>query len=72
MSNYSLISKEYFLLINNLFLVILAAIILFGTIYPIFYEIFNDGKNISVGAPYFNLVTVPIAFFFAFFEGYGV
>ncbi len=70
--NYSLISKEYFLLINNLFLVILAAIILFGTIYPIFYEIFSDGKNISVGAPYFNLVTVPIAFFLAFFQGYGV
>ena len=70
--NYSIISKEYFLLINNLFLVILAVIILFGTIYPIFYEIFSGGRTISVGAPYFNLVTVPIAFFLAFFQGYGV
>ena len=70
--NYSIISKEYFLLINNLFLVILAVIILFGTVYPIFYEIFSGGKTISVGAPYFNLVTVPIAFFLAFFQGYGV
>ena len=64
--NYSIISKEYFLLINNLFLVILAVIILFGTVYPIFYEIFSGGKTISVGAPYFNLVTVPIAFFHFF------
>ena len=70
--NYSIVSKEYFLLINNLFLVILAVIILFGTIYPIFYEIFSGGRTISVGAPYFNLVTVPIAFFLAFFQGYGV
>tara|TARA_A100001015_G_scaffold184716_1_gene205545 strand:+ start:1725 stop:3617 length:1893 start_codon:yes stop_codon:yes gene_type:complete len=70
--NYSIVSKEYFLLINNLFLVVLAVIILFGTVYPIFYEIFSGGKTISVGAPYFNLVTVPIAFFLAFFQGYGV
>ena len=70
--SYSIVSKEYFLLINNLFLVILAVIILFGTIYPIFYEIFSGGRTISVGAPYFNLVTVPIAFFLAFFQGYGV
>ena len=67
--NYSIISKEYFLLINNLFLVILAVIILFGTVYPIFYEIFSGGKTISVGAPYLYIVTVPIAFFLAFFLG---
>ncbi|MBV12828.1 MAG: heme lyase NrfEFG subunit NrfE [Flavobacteriaceae bacterium] len=69
---YSFFSKEFFLLINNALLVILAVIILFGTIYPIIYDIFTGGKSITVGAPYFNAVTVPIAFFLAFFQGYGV
>ena len=71
-SSYEIFSKEFFLLINNALLVILAIIILFGTIYPIIYDIFSGGKSISVGAPYFNAATVPIAFFLAFFQGYGV
>ena len=33
---------------------------------------FTGGKSITVGAPYFNLTTVPIAFFIAFFQGYGI
>ena len=68
----SILSKEFFFLINNVFLIILAVAILFGTIYPIIYEIFSGGKDISVGKPYFDSVTVPIAFFLAFFQGFGI
>jgi len=71
-TDYTFYSKEFFLLINNALLLILAAVILFGTIYPIIYDIFTGGKSITVGAPYFNLTSVPIAFFIAFFQGYGV
>ena len=68
----SILSKEFFFLINNVFLIILAVAILFGTVYPIIYEIFSGGKDISVGKPYFDSVTVPIAFFLAFFQGFGI
>ena len=68
-TDYTFYSKEFFLLINNALLLILAAVILFGTIYPIIYNIFTGGKSITVGAPYFNLTSVPIAFFIAFFQG---
>ena len=71
-TDYTFYSKEFFLLINNALLLILAAVILFGTIYPIIYDIFTGGKSITVGAPYFNLTSVPIAFFIAFFQGYGI
>ena len=71
-TDYTFYSKEFFLLINNALLLILAAVILFGTIYPIIYDIFTGGKSINVGAPYFNLTSVPIAFFIAFFQGYGI
>ena len=71
-SNYLLLSKEFFFLINNVLLIILALAILFGTIYPIIYEIFSGGKDISVGKPYFDSVTVPIAFILAMFQGFGI
>ncbi len=71
-SEYSFFSKEFFLLINNTLLVILALVILFGTVYPIIYEVLTNGKDIAVGKPYFDLVTVPIALFLALFQGFGV
>ena len=57
--------------INNAFLVTLSAIVLLGTIYPIIYEIFSGGDQITVGAPYFNLVTVPFALILLFFQAIG-
>ena len=59
-TDYSFYSKEFFLLINNALLLILAIVILFGTIYPIIYDIFTGGKSITVGAPYFNLSLIHI------------
>ncbi len=64
-------SKEFMFFINNAFLVTLSAIVLLGTIYPIIYEIFSGGDQITVGAPYFNMVTVPFALVLLFFQAIG-
>lgn len=54
------LSRETMMMINALLLLTSCATILLGTIYPILIEIFL-GQHISVGAPYFNKVLVPIA-----------
>ncbi|MGB1580161.1 MAG: heme lyase CcmF/NrfE family subunit [Nevskiales bacterium] len=54
-----LLSREGFLLLNNIFLVVAAAAVLIGTLYPLFADAFNLGK-LSVGPPYFNSVFVPL------------
>ena len=56
---FKLFSKEMFLLSNNILLVIAAAAVLLGTLYPLFLDAMNLGK-ISVGPPYFNAVFVPL------------
>jgi cytochrome c-type biogenesis protein CcmF len=47
-------SRETFLLLNNVLLVIATALILGGTLAPLFVELINGGK-ISVGPPYFEI-----------------
>lgn len=54
------ISREGSLVANNLLLVTMAATVLLGTLYPIFAELFKLGQ-VSVGAPYFNAVMLPLA-----------
>ncbi|TVQ45211.1 MAG: heme lyase CcmF/NrfE family subunit [Gammaproteobacteria bacterium] len=48
------LSRETFLLANNILLVIATLLILLGTLYPLFMDALNLGK-ISVGPPYFDL-----------------
>ena len=61
-------SRESFLLANNALLLVTAALILIGTLYPLFLDALNMGK-ISVGPPYFNVVflipTIPLLFLMA-------
>ncbi len=52
-AGFALLSRESFLLVNNLLLVAATGVILFGTLYPLFMEALNLGK-ISVGLPYFE------------------
>jgi len=52
--NFSLISKDMFLLANNILLIFACFIVLFGTLYPLIADAF--GRKMSVGAPYFNLL----------------
>jgi cytochrome c-type biogenesis protein CcmF len=56
---FALISRETLLLINNVLLVVAAASVLLGTLYPLIIDALNLGK-LSVGPPYFNTVFVPI------------
>ena len=51
---FSFLSRETFLLLNNVLLVIATILILFGTLAPLFFEILN-GEKISIGAPWFEI-----------------
>ena len=51
-------SKETAIVINNWFMMYFLAVVLIGTIYPIFLEVITSEK-ISVGPPYFNQLIMP-------------
>ena len=53
------ISREGGLVINNFLLTVAAASVLLGTLYPLFLDVLELGK-VSVGAPYFNTVFIPM------------
>ncbi|MBN1962846.1 MAG: heme lyase CcmF/NrfE family subunit [Deltaproteobacteria bacterium] len=57
--SYTLLSKPTLLLMVIALLLTFAFTILLGTIFPLFTE-FMRGVKISVGAPYFNNMSVPI------------
>jgi cytochrome c-type biogenesis protein CcmF len=57
--SFSLVSRETFLLVNNVLLTTAAAAVLLGTLYPLIIDALNLGK-LSVGPPYFNAVFAPI------------
>ncbi len=54
------ISREGALVLNNLLLTVCCATVVVGTLYPLALEAIN-GEKISVGAPFFNTVLIPIA-----------
>ncbi len=56
--NFTLFSRETFLLLNTLFLLTVIFTILIGTLYPIILDALHAGK-ISVGEPYFNTIFIP-------------
>jgi len=55
----SVLSRESAFLLNNLFLVAAAFTVFFGTVFPLLSEALR-GVKVSVGAPFFNLVNIPI------------
>jgi len=57
--SFALVSRETFLLVNNVLLATAAAAVLLGTLYPLIVDALNLGK-LSVGPPYFNAVFTPI------------
>ena len=65
-----LVSKETFILINNLFMMFFLSVVLIGTVYPIFLEVINDSK-ISVGPPFYQKLIVPFLIPFLFFMALG-
>ncbi|MBI4005074.1 MAG: cytochrome c biogenesis protein CcsA, partial [Gammaproteobacteria bacterium] len=58
-NQFSPLSRETFLLFNSVLLVTAMATILLGTLYPLVIDALGLGK-LSVGAPYFNTVFVPL------------
>jgi len=54
-SGFGAVSRESFLLLNNLVFAVMAAMVLLGTLYPLAVEAMGGGK-ISVGPPYFGLL----------------
>ena len=56
---FELLSRETGLLLNNVLLVVAAAAVLLGTLYPLAIDALDLGK-ISVGPPYFNAVFIPL------------
>ena len=69
-SQYQLISRESFLVINNVIILISTLVVLLGTLYPIIADSFNLGQ-VSVGPPYFNALFVPLAWLLLVAMGIG-
>ena len=65
-SSFFWLSKETSILINNWFMMYFLAVVLVGTVYPIFLEVITSDK-ISVGPPFYNKLIIPflIPFLFA-------
>ncbi len=53
-ARFALLSRETFLLLNNVLLVVAASLVLLGTLAPLIVEVLDAGK-ISVGAPWFEI-----------------
>ena len=58
-ARFALVSRETFLLANNVLLLVAMAAVLLGTLYPLLLDALGLGK-ISVGPPYFDTVFVPL------------
>ena len=67
---FALVSREHLLLINNVLLVVAMACILIATLYPLAMDVLGLDK-ISVGAPYFSAVFVPLTLPLVFLAGLG-
>jgi len=66
----SIVSRESSFLFNNLVLLVACIAILSGTLFPVFSEWFT-GSRISVGAPFFNKVNIPLGLLLLFLTGVG-
>ncbi|MGI2080717.1 heme lyase CcmF/NrfE family subunit [Shewanella putrefaciens] len=65
---FALFSKETLLLLGIVILVVAAFSVLLGTFYPLIYELLDLG-TLSVGAPYFNAIFVPLTFLLVLLMG---
>ena len=66
----SVVSRESTFLLNNVLLVAAAFTVFFGTVFPLLSEAVR-GEKVSVGAPFFNLVNIPLFLGLIFLMGVG-
>ncbi len=68
---FGFFSREVFLLFNNIILVLAAAVVLYGTLYPLIVDAIWSRK-LSVGPPWFNLFFAPLMMLLAVLVGLGM
>ncbi|MDE3104027.1 MAG: heme lyase CcmF/NrfE family subunit [Acidobacteriota bacterium] len=66
----SLVSRESSFLFNNLILLAACFTVLWGTLFPVLSE-YVQGSKVTVGAPFYNRVNLPIGLFLLFLTGIG-
>src|SRR3984957_11421047 len=66
----SLLSRESSFLFNNLALLTACFVILWGTLWPVLSE-YVVGNKVTVGAPFYNRVAIPIGIFLLLLTGVG-
>ncbi|QHS53641.1 heme lyase CcmF/NrfE family subunit [Edaphobacter sp. 12200R-103] len=66
----SLVSRESSFLFNNLILLTACFTVLWGTLFPVLSE-YVQGSKVTVGAPFYNRVNLPIGIFLLFLTGIG-
>ncbi len=65
-----ILSREGVFLTNNLFFLVAALVVFLGTLYPMVMELLQ-GRRVTVAAPYFNQVFIPLMLAALFFMGLG-
>ncbi|MFL2854353.1 MAG: heme lyase CcmF/NrfE family subunit [Candidatus Pelagibacter sp.] len=58
LNNFSWLSKETSIIINNWFMMYFLSVVLIGTVYPIFLDVLSSQK-ISVGPPFYHKLIIP-------------
>jgi cytochrome c-type biogenesis protein CcmF len=66
----SLVSRESSFLFNNLILLTACFVVLWGTLFPVLSE-YVQGTKVTMGAPFYNRVNLPIGLFLLFLTGIG-
>lgn len=67
---FGVLSRDLFLLLNTVLMLLLMLTVLLGTLYPIVLESLGLG-HISVGPPYFNAIFVPLGVVLCVAMGWG-
>ncbi len=70
-ARYGSMSREIFLLLNNVLLVAATLLVLIGTLYPLVLDYLDMGR-LSIGEPFFNLTFSPLAVATGLLMGAGV
>ncbi len=66
----SLVSRESSFLFNNMILLAACFTVLWGTLFPVISE-YVQGSKVTVGAPFYNRVNIPIGLFLLLLTGIG-
>lgn len=69
-SHYQLKSRETLLVINNIIILVSTIVVVIGTLYPMLADALKLGQ-VSVGAPYFNTLFVPLTWLLLLFLAIG-